>query len=307
MHGYRYPAARARSRAAGARDRLHAGLGVSRGQPADEAGRPRRHDGGRRLPVADPAPLRAIRWRGELRAACGCCSCSRTAAWPRRSASRARTRSCRDRPAASSAWCAPRPRRGFDKVIGFDMGGTSTDVSHYAGELRAHVRDRGRRRADARADDGDPHGRRGRRLDLPLRRRAAARRPGVRRRQPGPACYRRGGPLTVTDCNVMLGKLQPEFFPRVFGPTRRPAARSRRRSQRRFAALADEVGARDRRARRSPQELAEGFLRDRRGEHGECDQADLDRSAATTSRRTRSAASAAPAGSTPAWWPTRSA
>src|ERR1700682_3525123 len=35
---------------------------------------------------------------------------------------------------------------------------------------------------------------------------------------PGPACYRRGGPLTVTDCNVMLGKLQPDFFPRVFGP-----------------------------------------------------------------------------------------
>ena len=110
-------------------------------------------------------------------------SCSRTAGWPTRIASRARTRSCRVRPAASSARRAPRRWPGFDQIIGFDMGGTSTDVSHYAGEFERALRDRGGRRADARADDGDQHRGGGRRLDLHLRRRAASRRPGIGRRR----------------------------------------------------------------------------------------------------------------------------
>ena len=97
---------------------------------------------------------------------------------------------------------------GFDKIIGFDMGGTSTDVSHYAGEYERTLRDDGRGRAAARADDAYPHGGGGRRLDLPLRRRRAIASARNRRAPiPGPACYRRGGPLTVTDCNVMLGRL----------------------------------------------------------------------------------------------------
>ena len=70
---------------------------------------------------------------------------------------------------------------GFERIIGFDMGGTSTDVSHYAGRVRARVRDPRRRRAHARADDEHPHRRRRRRLDPALRRRALPRRPGVGR------------------------------------------------------------------------------------------------------------------------------
>jgi 5-oxoprolinase (ATP-hydrolysing) len=72
---------------------------------------------------------------------------------------------------------------------------------------------------------------------------------------PGPACYRKGGPLTVTDCNVMLGKLHPVPFSRRLRPECRPAARHRRR-RREIRALADEIGD-----GRSPHEVAEGFLR----------------------------------------------
>src|SRR5262245_506371 len=75
---------------------------------------------------------------------------------------------------------------------------------------------------------------------------------------PGPACYRRGGPLTVTDCNLMLGKLQPQFFPHVFGPggdqPLDPAV-----VERGFEALADEVGAATG-SRPEPAEIADGFL-----------------------------------------------
>ena len=74
-------------------------------------------------------------------------------------------------------------RAGFDKVIGFDMGGTSTDVSHYRRRVRARLRDRGRRRAHARADDAHPHRRRRRRLDPELR---AGPLPGRARSRPAP-------------------------------------------------------------------------------------------------------------------------
>ena len=142
---------------------------------------------------------------------------------------------------------------GFDRVIGFDMGGTSTDVSHFAGEFERAVRDPGRRGADAGTDDEHPHGRRGRRLDPAFRRRAVPRRaaesPGA---DPGPACYRRGGPLTVTDANVMLGKIQPAYFPRVFGASAPTSRSTRDRASRppvRRRSAAEPRPARDRRRR----------------------------------------------------------
>ena len=107
---------------------------------------------------------------------------------------------------------------GFGRVIGFDMGGTSTDVSHYAGEFE-------------RQYETDVAGVRMRAPMLSIHTVAAGggsilHFDGSRYRvgpdsagaDPGPACYRRGGPLTVTDANVMLGRVQPGYFPRVFGP-----------------------------------------------------------------------------------------
>ena len=106
---------------------------------------------------------------------------------------------------------------GFDKIIGFDMGGTSTDVAHYAGEYE-------------RAFDTEVAGVRLRAPIMQIHTVAAGggsicRFDGVRLRvgpesagaDPGPSAYRRGGPLTVTDCNVLLGRIQPDFFPAVFG------------------------------------------------------------------------------------------
>jgi 5-oxoprolinase (ATP-hydrolysing) len=107
---------------------------------------------------------------------------------------------------------------GFGRVIGFDMGGTSTDVSHYAGELErefetqvAGVRMRAPMMSIHTIAAGG-----GSVLFFDGQRQRVG--PDSAGANPGPACYRRGGPLTVTDCNVMLGKIQPAFFPRVFGP-----------------------------------------------------------------------------------------
>ncbi|HEX8309552.1 MAG TPA: hydantoinase/oxoprolinase family protein, partial [Allosphingosinicella sp.] len=107
---------------------------------------------------------------------------------------------------------------GFDRVIGFDMGGTSTDVSHYAGVYE-------------RTNETVVAGVRVRAPMLEIHTVAAGggsvcHYDGTRFRAgpdsagavPGPACYRRGGPLTITDCNVVLGKIRPDHFPRVFGP-----------------------------------------------------------------------------------------
>src|SRR4051812_46617222 len=106
---------------------------------------------------------------------------------------------------------------GFDKVIGFDMGGTSTDVSHYAGELErefetqvAGVRMRAPMMSIHTIAAGG-----GSILFFDGQRQRVG--PDSAGANPGPACYRRGGPLTVTDCNVMLGKIRPEYFPAVFG------------------------------------------------------------------------------------------
>ena len=107
---------------------------------------------------------------------------------------------------------------GFDKIIGFDMGGTSTDVSHYAGELErefetqvAGVRLRAPMMSIHTIAAGG-----GSILHFDGQRYRVG--PDSAGANPGPACYRRGGPLTVTDCNVMLGKIQPDHFPGVFGP-----------------------------------------------------------------------------------------
>ena len=106
---------------------------------------------------------------------------------------------------------------GFDKVIGFDMGGTSTDVSHFAGAYeRVMEASVGGARLQApmmsldtvAAGGGSICRWDGARLRVGPRSAAA---------DPGPACYRRGGPLTVTDCNLVLGRLPAETFPAVFG------------------------------------------------------------------------------------------
>ncbi|MBL6927431.1 MAG: hydantoinase B/oxoprolinase family protein [Acidimicrobiia bacterium] len=107
---------------------------------------------------------------------------------------------------------------GFDRLIGFDMGGTSTDVSHYGGELErtyetevAGVRVRAPMMLihTVAAGGGSIVHFDGARMRVG---------PDSAGADPGPACYGNGGPLTITDCNVMLGRLRPEFFPAVFGP-----------------------------------------------------------------------------------------
>ena len=106
---------------------------------------------------------------------------------------------------------------GFHKVIGFDMGGTSTDVSHFDGEFErvfetqvAGVRMRAPMMSIHTVAAGG-----GSILHFDGARYRVG--PDSAGAVPGPACYRRGGPLTVTDCNVMLGKIQARHFPRVFG------------------------------------------------------------------------------------------
>jgi 5-oxoprolinase (ATP-hydrolysing) len=148
---------------------------------------------------------------------------------------------------------------GFDKVIGFDMGGTSTDVSHYAGELErefetlvAGVRMRAPMMSIHTIAAGG-----GSILFFDGQRQRVG--PASAGANPGPACYRRGGPLTVTDCNVMLGKIQPEFFPKVFGP-HGDAPLDGAVVREKFAALAAEIGRAAGKAQ-TPQAVAEGFLR----------------------------------------------
>ena len=147
---------------------------------------------------------------------------------------------------------------GFHRVLGFDMGGTSTDVCHYAGHFErttesvvAGVR--------IRAPMMDIH-------TVAAGGGSICRFDGARLRvgpesagaRPGPACYRQGGPLTVTDCNLMLGKIRPEFFPRVFGPGGDEPV-DLEVVKARFAALADEVEAATGR-RFTAEQLAEGFI-----------------------------------------------
>ena len=141
---------------------------------------------------------------------------------------------------------------GIDKVIGFDMGGTSTDVSHFAGEFErefetqvAGVRMRAPMMAihTVAAGGGSILAFDGARFRVGPQSAGA---------YPGPASYRRGGPLAVTDANVMLGKVQPRYFPKVFGAS---AAESLDDEvvREKFDALAARTG-------RAAEDVAEGFV-----------------------------------------------
>lgn len=147
---------------------------------------------------------------------------------------------------------------GFDKLIGFDMGGTSTDVSHHNGNYE-------------RAFETEVAGVRLRAPMMLIHTVAAGggsilHFDGARFRvgpdsagaNPGPASYRNGGPLTVTDCNVLLGKLDPEFFPPVFGVNGNEPLDADIVEQR-FIDLAKEISAATG-VEQSPSEVAEGFL-----------------------------------------------
>ncbi len=141
---------------------------------------------------------------------------------------------------------------GHDKVIGFDMGGTSTDVSHYAGEFErefetqvAGVRMRAPMMSiyTVAAGGGSILGFDGARFRVG---------PESAGANPGPASYRRGGPLAVTDANVMVGKIQPAHFPKVFGHAANEAL-DRDVVGQKFAQLAVQSG-------RSQEDVAHGFI-----------------------------------------------
>jgi 5-oxoprolinase (ATP-hydrolysing) len=147
---------------------------------------------------------------------------------------------------------------GFTKIIGFDMGGTSTDVSHYNGEYErtleteiAGVRMRSPMMAIHTVAAGG-----GSILHFDTGRYRVG--PDSAGAYPGPACYRNGGSLTVTDANVMLGKLQPDYFPAIFGATGDLPIDAAIISAK-FARIAAEIQASTGDAR-SPIQVAEGFL-----------------------------------------------
>ena len=144
---------------------------------------------------------------------------------------------------------------GQERVIGFDMGGTSTDVSHFAGQFE-------------REFETQVAGVRMRAPMMSIHTVAAGggsilRFDGTRFRvgpesagaNPGPASYRRGGPLALTDANVMVGKLQPAYFPRVFGPAA-DAPLDAEVVRARFA----EIAAQDAAGGRTSEEVAHGFI-----------------------------------------------
>jgi 5-oxoprolinase (ATP-hydrolysing) len=143
---------------------------------------------------------------------------------------------------------------GFARLIGFDMGGTSTDVSHYNGEYE-------------RAFETEVAGVRMRAPMILIHTVAAGggsilRFDGARFRvgpdsagaNPGPTCYRRGGPLAVTDANVMLGKLIPDFFPKIFGPAQNEPL-DEAAVKRAFGELTAQVGD------KTAEEIADGFVK----------------------------------------------
>ena len=148
---------------------------------------------------------------------------------------------------------------GYTKLIGFDMGGTSTDVAHYNGEyerafetLVAGVRMRAPMMHIHTVAAGG-----GSILHFDGSRYRVG--PDSAGANPGPACYRRGGPLCVTDANVMVGKINPEFFPKVFGPDGNQPLDSQIVFQK-FADLSAEI-EKSTGDKRSPFEVANGFLK----------------------------------------------
>jgi 5-oxoprolinase (ATP-hydrolysing) len=143
---------------------------------------------------------------------------------------------------------------GFERIIGFDMGGTSTDVSHYAGELEREFETRVagvRMRAPMMSIHTVAAGG-GSILHFDGARYRVG--PDSAGANPGPACYRRGGPLCVTDANVMLGKIQPKYFPQVFGPGgNAPLDATVVRDK--LSKLTEQIAD-----GRSPEQVAEGFV-----------------------------------------------
>jgi 5-oxoprolinase (ATP-hydrolysing) len=144
---------------------------------------------------------------------------------------------------------------GFPRLIGFDMGGTSTDVSHFAGVYE-------------RAFETEVAGVRMRAPMMLIHTVAAGGGsilhfdgarfrvgPGSAGADPGPKCYRRGGPLAVTDANVMVGKLLPDFFPKIFGPAQNEPLDAGAVGEA-FAALAKNVGDKS-----APEQIADGFIK----------------------------------------------
>jgi 5-oxoprolinase (ATP-hydrolysing) len=147
---------------------------------------------------------------------------------------------------------------GFEHVIGFDMGGTSTDVSHFAGHYErdsetmvagARIRAPMMRIHTVAAGGGSICRFEGGRFQVGPHSAGAV---------PGPASYRRGGPLTVTDCNVMLGKIQPAHFPKLFGESGDLPLDDAVVAEK-FAALVAEVEAASGQVV-TPQQAAEGFI-----------------------------------------------
>nr|WP_255768707.1 hydantoinase B/oxoprolinase family protein [Maritalea mediterranea] len=143
---------------------------------------------------------------------------------------------------------------GYDKIIGFDMGGTSTDVAHFNGELEkdfetevAGVRMRAPMMKIHTVAAGG-----GSILEYDGQRFTAG--PHSAGANPGPASYRRGGPLAVTDANVMLNKIQPQFFPEIFGPNQDQPLDQLLVCDK-FAAIAQEAGL------EKAEDVAEGFLK----------------------------------------------
>ncbi len=149
-------------------------------------------------------------------------------------------------------------RASFTHALGFDMGGTSTDVSHFAGAFeRTHETVVAGVRLSApmlhvhtvAAGGGSICFFDGMRLRVG---------PHSAGADPGPACYRGGGPLTVTDCNVLLGRVRPEFFPAIFGPNADQPLDADIVADK-FATLCAEIESKSGRAI-TPEEAAEGFL-----------------------------------------------
>jgi len=147
---------------------------------------------------------------------------------------------------------------GFDRLIGFDMGGTSTDVSHFDGEYErtfetevAGVRMRAPMMLihTVAAGGGSILHYDGARFRVG---------PDSAGANPGPACYRRGGPLAVTDANVMVGKLLPDFFPKIFGPGQDQPL-DERAVRHAFNNLAQKVTFAS--GEKSGEEIADGFIK----------------------------------------------
>jgi 5-oxoprolinase (ATP-hydrolysing) len=142
---------------------------------------------------------------------------------------------------------------GFQKIVGFDMGGTSTDVTHFAGQYErrseseiagVHLRVPMLHIHTVAAGGGSICRFVGQRFQVG---------PESAGADPGPACYRKGGPLTVTDCNLSLGRIQPGFFPAIFGPAGDQPL-DRLATESRLDSVAKLTG-------RSHEQVAEGFIR----------------------------------------------